>query len=64
MRHATYKGYSIDYDRKSIPTSAYDYNVVHEDYMGEPEDGSGIELSFNIGSVKAAKAYIDAMGVE
>ena len=63
MRHVTYKGWSIDFNAKPIPTSAYDYDCSHEDYYGEPIDDDGNELSFCIGSVEAAKRYIDDMEV-
>ena len=64
MKHATYKGWSIDFNAKPIPTIAFDYDCSHPDYDGEMVDDAGNELAFCSSSIEAAKMYIDDMGVE
>jgi len=58
MKHLKYKKYFITYNPKPIP-GPYDYDCVHEDYDGEDDDDT--EFSFCIGSIEAAKEYIDRM---
>ena len=62
MKHCKYKGWSIDFNAKPIPTTLYDYDCSHDDYDGEPVDDAGNEWAFCSGSIESAKRYIDDMG--
>ena len=52
-----YRGFSFDYWRKPIPTSAFDYDFVHEDYDGAPDSGDNRCGSGH--SIKDCKQQID-----
>lgn len=39
MVEETYKGYSITYWAKPIPTRSFDFDFCHEDYDGAPDSG-------------------------
>ena len=51
-----YRGYTIEYDPKPIPTRSMDYSFVHEDYDGEGDMRIGYAES-----VAGAKEDIDIM---
>jgi len=55
-----YKKYTIEFNPKPLPPRiGGDHDGGHADYDGE--DDPDTEYSFCIGSVKAAKEYIDQM---
>lgn len=53
-----YKGWKIIYNPKPIPTSMYDYDVVHEDYDGAPDSDDC--RYFTTESIDIAKELIDS----
>lgn len=51
-----YRGFSFSYWRKPIPTSAFDYDFVHDDY-----DGPGDPRCGNGKSIEDCKEQIDGI---
>ena len=52
-----YRGYTITYWAKPVPTRAWDYDFSHEDYDGAPD--SGDHRCGNGASVEDCKEQID-----
>lgn len=64
-RPVRYRGYTISYNPKPIPTRAHDYDFVHDDYDGAPlehADGPpGDDRAGSAASVAACKREIDEL---
>lgn len=58
----TYRGYTFSYWRKPIPTAAFDYDFVHEDYDGAPDGGDNRCGSGR--SIEDCKAQIDEIELD
>ena len=54
-----YRGYTISYWAKPVPTRAWDYDFSHEDYDGAPD--SGDNRCGNARSLEQAKEFIDEL---
>lgn len=62
MTDITYRGYRIDYDPPPIPIRSCDWQFVHEDYDGapnEPGDGPGDHRAGHGSSEADCRAQID-----